>query len=204
MRLACFLPRFLALTALAVAAPSGARAQSAADSDALSAYDEQAVGVRHLVVPLRDGTTTDQQGRVLYSGEWDAFQGPDHHPIDEEAFFRIVGRDDLARRHHREAIVKRSLSVGGWVLVLGGAIATGVAVMPRAQPAVGYQGGGPAPYGLNPAWSLGAMGAGLVSIIVSHFLDPTPVNADEADRLARDHDRSLQSRFGLTDTAARD
>ena len=41
-----------------------------------------------------------------------------------------------------------------------------------------------------------------MTIVVSHYLDPTPIDADEADRLARDYDQSLRSRLGLTDTAA--
>lgn len=199
------LASLLALTAAAAAAPAVARAQSIADAaDPETAYEQQAVGVRHLVLPLRDGNTNDAAERLLYDGKWDAFAGRDHHPIDEEAFFRIVGRDDLAQRYHRTAIIKQTLTSGGWLLVVGGAIAATLAVMPGGQPAVEDPGNGSSTRPFSPVWGLAAMGTGIVSIIVGHFLDPTPVGADEADALARDHDQSLRDRPWISQTASRD
>ncbi len=48
----------LVLTAVA-AAPSAAHGQSAPSTDRQTAHEQQAVGVRHLVHPLRDGTTVE-------------------------------------------------------------------------------------------------------------------------------------------------
>ncbi len=201
------LASFLVLTAAVAAAPL-ARAQSAPAPDAQVAYEQEAIGVRSLVYPLRDGRMADEQGRVRYDGRWDAFHGPDHHPIDQAAFYRIVGRDDLLTRYEHRARVKVGVSVGGGVLLLGGTLLATVAQMMRQSQGVvdcASPGCGPvsSSQGISPAWGLAVAGTGLVGLVVAHYLDPTPIGADEADRLARDYDQSLRSRLRLTDTARR-
>ncbi len=205
------LASLLTLTAaLSFAAPSPAAAQAVQPDGDGATYERQAVGVRHLVYLRRDGATSDSEGRLLYDGKWDAFAGPDHHPIDEEAFFRIVGRDDLLRRYHRESTVKKSLTFGGGALIFGGLLFAAFATEPRyggAQPAIAARpppvpppipglrapsGASPSP---APAWSRPSSAI---------FLDPTPIDADAADALARSYDRSLQSRLGISETAARE
>ena len=54
---------------------------------------------------------------------------------------------------------------------------------------------------MSPSWGLAIAGAGLVGLIVGHYIDPTPINAGEADALARDYDQSLKSRLGISETA---
>jgi hypothetical protein len=199
MRLASF---FLTLTAV-VAVPAAGRAQSTPTSDAIAAYEKEAVLVRHLVLPLRDGTTADEQGHVRYTGKWDAFVGIDHHPIDEAAFYRIVGRDDLLHRYQVKARIKTGLALAGGALMLGGAMVAMIAQLERSSgvqvTCVGCARSGP-----SPLWGLAIAGTGLVTLITSGFLTPSPIDADEADRLASDHDRELRSRLGLTDTAGRE
>jgi hypothetical protein len=205
------LASLLTLTAaLSFAAPSPAGAQTDQPEDAGAAYERQAIGVRHLVVPRRDGATSDGEGHLLYDGKWDAFAGRDHHPIDEEAFFRIVGRDDLLRRYRREATVKKSLTFGGGALVFGGLLFAAVTAELRyggAQPAIGCEGTGclsadsRAP---SPVWGLAIAGTGLVSTIIGRLLDPTPIDAAQADALARCYDRSVQSQLGIAETSARE
>ncbi len=182
---------------------ASAHAQTAPPAAPASAYEAQSVGVRNLT-PL---PTVERS--PLPDTPWDAFQGRDHHPIDEEAFFRIVARDDLLRRYHHEALVKKSLTIGGGSLVFGGLVFAAIAATLRyggAQPAIGCDGPpctGNRP-GPSPGWGLAIAGAGAVSLIVGHLLDPTPIDADQADSLARDYDRPLQSRLGLSETAARE
>ncbi len=43
----------------------------------------------------------------------------------------------------------------------------------------------------------------MLSWLLGHVLDPTPIGAAEADRLAREHDEQLKTQFGLSDVAAR-
>jgi hypothetical protein len=203
MRLAYW---FVALL-VAAAAPASARAEAPAP-DPQAAYEQDAIGVRRLVYPLRDGRMADEQGHVRYDGHWDAFRGPDHHPIDQATFYRVVGREDLLARYQHEARIKKGVTIAGGALLLGGSIFAFIAEMAAptggvyACPAQGCY-GIQSPQGVSPIWGLAIAGAGLVGLVVGHYLDPTPIDADEADALARDHDHSLRTRLGLTDTAAR-
>ena len=199
MRLASFLVSWSFSAALC----ASARAQTDPPPAPASAYEAQAIGVRNLT-PL---PTAERS--VLPDNPWDAFQGRDHHPIDEEAFFRIVGRDDLLRRYHHQAVVKKTLSIGGGTLVFGGllfAAITAALTFGGAQPAIACEGppcsaNRPGP---SPIWGLTIAGAGVVSLIVGHSLDPAPIDADQADALARSYDQSLKSRLGISETAARE
>jgi hypothetical protein len=147
-----------------------------------AARGEEPVGVRTIVPLGRDGITVDHAATVT----WDAFQGRDHHPIDDEAFFRIVGREDLARRYHRAAVVKKSLTVGGGALVAGGLLFSFVQFWTEhgAQPATECASGCSASSRVSPAWGLAIAGTGLLSLLVGHAIDPTPIAAAEANRLA--------------------
>ncbi|HEY6475143.1 MAG TPA: hypothetical protein VI456_01095 [Polyangia bacterium] len=186
-----------------------ARAQSAPGPapDALGAYEEHALGVRNLRLPGRDLTVAADRQQWMYGPcTWDAFRGPDHHPISEEAFYRIVGGDDLLSRYEHKARIRKGLAIGGGVLLLGGAIFAAIAEVRRSAgfgepactgaPCASLPSPGP-----SPKWGFAIAGSGLVSLIVSGLIHPTPIDADEADRLARDYDQSLRCRLGLTDTA---
>ena len=200
MRLASLLVCSVSL----VARVNAARAESAPPPDPhnASSYEAGAVGVRNLT-PL---PTAERS--ALPDTPWDAFQGRDHHPIDEEAFFRIVGRDDLFRRYHRESVVKKTLSIGGGTLVFGGLLFAAITAALRyggAQPAIACEStpcsaSRPGP---SAVWGLAIAGAGVISLIVGHSLDPTPIDADQADGLARSYDQSLERRCGISETAAR-
>lgn len=181
-------------------------ARAEGGSDRLAAYQDEAVGVR-IIAPLgRDGSTADRGGTV----SWDAFQGRDHHPIDEETFFRVVGREDLVRRFHHRAVLKKSLMAGGGVAIAGGALYAlvtllsnqGPTVLPPCPSSATSCGISPS-HGPSPAWGLIGVGSGLASVLVGHLLNPSPIGAPEADRLARDHDEQLKAAFGLSDVAGR-
>lgn len=168
-----------------------ARAQAPADR--IAAYEDQAVGVR-TITPLG----SDQRPA---RPDWDAFQGRDHHPIDPEIFLRIVGRDDLARRYRHKEILKKSLTaIGGTAAVAGLLYAVVPYLILRSS------GGGCADGCSSPQPGIGGAGlaiaaAGLVTLLVGHTLNPSPIDAAEADRLARDHNDQLQPQLGLSDVA---
>ncbi len=173
-----------------------ARAQT--PDDRIAAYEDQAVGVR-AITPLGSDQRPARPG-------WDAFQGRDHHPIDPEIFLRIVGRDDLARRYRHEEILKKSLiAVGGTAAVAGllYALVPYLILSRMGQPAVDCNGGNcsSSQPGIS-GWGLATAAAGLVTLLVGHTLNPSPIDAAEADRLARDHNERLQPQLGLSDVAA--
>ena len=195
---------------LSAALCASAHAQTPSPAAPASAYDEQSVGVRNLGGASRELARSGERPDWMYAdGGWDAFRGSDHHPISEEAFYRIVGRDDLRLRYHREAVVKKSLTIGGGTLVLGGLLFAAVAAALRyggAQPAISCPRAPAVPATAGPEPRLGSRNRRRRRplLIVGHYLDPTPIDASEADLLARDYDRSLRSSLGISETAARD
>ncbi len=180
-----------------------ARAQAPTDGhvpvDRLAAYEDSAVGVR-TIVPLGSG---DRPA----TPNWDAFQGRDHHPISPDVFLRIVGRDDLARSYHRQDVARKTLMGVGGAAAIGGLFFSGIVMLARAgaQPAADCVGSGCEPQSAMSAarWGLAAAATGLVALIIGRAWDPTPVGADEAEALARDHDQRLRARLGLSAQAAR-
>jgi hypothetical protein len=167
-------------------------------------YQTQALGVRDLTTVRRDGTAGDRQHWLLPDGPWDAFQGADHHPIDDEAFCKIVGREDLLRRYQHKSIVKKSLTYGGSALLVGGLLfASALAIRDRNDNQILYLGGPPGRSpDPSPVWGLAAAGAGLAAVIAGHALDPRPIDADAAEGLARDYDRGLRTSLGISETAS--
>lgn len=163
----------------------------------------QALGVRDLTTVRRDGTAGDRQHWLFPDGPWDAFQGADHHPIDDEAFFQIVGREDLLRRYQHKSIVKKSLSYGGGALLVGGLLFASVAaVLDKDGDQTLYLGSAPPRSGPSPVWGLAVAGAGLAAAIAGHVLDPRPIDADAAETLARDYDRGLRTSLGISEVAS--
>ena len=106
---------------------ASAHAQTPSPAAPASAYDEQAVGVRNLGSGIATSPRSGERPDWMYAGKWDAFRGPDQHPISEEAFYRIVGRDDLLFRYQHKAAIKTALTVSGGALVLGGLIFAAIA-----------------------------------------------------------------------------
>ncbi len=51
---------------------------------------------------------------------------------------------------------------------------------------------------------LAIAGAGMVAILVGHNLDPTPIDTDQADALARSYDASLHASFGISEAVSRE
>jgi hypothetical protein len=191
------------LACLFAAASARAEAGSGAGTPE-DRYQTQALGVRDLTTGRRDGMAGERQHWLLPDGPWDAFQGADHHPIDDEAFFKIVGREDLLRRYQHKSIVKKSLTYGGSALLVGGLLfASAVAALERNEAQTLYLGSAPPQSsGPSPVWGLAVAGAGLAAAIAGHVLDPRPIDADTAEGLARDYDHNLRTSLGISETAS--
>jgi hypothetical protein len=192
---------------------ASAHAQMASPAAPAGTYDEQAVGVRSLGGTSGELPPSGERPSWMYAdGKWDAFRGPDHHPISQEAFYRIVGREDLLFRYQNRAAIKTAVTVSGGALVLGGLIFAAIADLPGGNGVYAATSACPSSSacspsgqaGVSPGWGLAIAGAGLVGLIVGHYIDPTPINAGEADALARDYDQLLKIRLGISETAARE
>ena len=173
--------------------PVGARAEPPAQVTGVAESAEAgSIGVRTL-------------GRHPSPGSrWDAFQGADHHPIDDETFYRIVGRDDLIRRERQRALAKGTLTLGGWALIGGGSVLCVISGLSADAQVRRADGTNPSSFPVLSVAGLAAIATGIASLIVSYNIAPVPIGAGEADALARDHDRALRDRLGISETAARD
>jgi hypothetical protein len=206
MRLALTVAAGLSFSAAICAS---ANAQTASVAAPPGSYDEEAVGVRSLGGSGGELPASGERPGWMYAdGKWDAFRGPDHHPISQEAFYRIVGREDLLFRYRHKAAIKTAVTVSGGALILGGLVFAGIADMLEQNEGY-YACASPScpassRSSVSPGWGLAIAGAGLVGLIAGHYLNPTPVNASEADSLARDYDQLLKRRRGISETAARD
>jgi hypothetical protein len=205
---------FLLGLSFSAALCGSAHAQTPSPPAPTSAYDEQAVGVRSLGAANRETPPSGERPDWMYAeGRWDAFRGPDHHPISQETFYRIVGREDLLFRYQNRAAIKTAVTVSGGALILGGLIFAAIADLENNRNNLYYASAYPCPSpgcapsdhsSVSPTWGLAIAGTGLVGLIVGHYLNPTPVNAGEADALARDYDQLLKSRLGISETALRE
>jgi hypothetical protein len=189
-----------------IVASSRARAETPLSANVDDKNEENAIGVRDLSPLRRDGAVGPRQSWMFADAQWDAFQGTDHHPIDEEMFFRIVGRDDLVRRYDHKSAVKKTLTYGGGALLVGGLVFAGTVASLNTNNNQNLYVGGSSPSSsvMSPVWGLAIAGAGLIAILVGHNLDPTPIDADQAGALARGYDRSLRPNSGISETASRE
>jgi hypothetical protein len=156
----------------------GGLARAQAPSDRIAAYERQWVGVRTIVPLALDGRSVDRAARPA----WDAFQGPDNHPIDQATFFRIVGREDLVRRSEHKLAVKSTLRVTGGVVIAAGLTWSALALLAHLEA------GGPAsctnpctstgawPGWIDPRLGLGVAAVGLVPYLIGRAIDPTPID----------------------------
>jgi len=131
---------------------------------------------------------------------WRVFRGGLDEELDPPAFYRLVGRDDLARAYQR----RQALMIGG--LVVSG-VAFGVAV------AMHYRGDDLESCTVQPNYfdqcahtethtqvpAIVAAGVGVVGGVVStyFFRNPHPVDEDEAKTLADAYNQHLRGQLGL-------
>jgi len=178
-------------------------ARGESPGDPIAAYERQAVGVRTIVPLALDGKTVDRAARPA----WDVFQGPDNHPIDEKTFFRVVGREDLVRRYDHKLAVKRTLKVTGGIAIATGLTWSLVTLLSRPRWAASNNCNNPCtdtgawPGWIDPRLGLGLAAVGVVPYLIGAAIDPTPIDAQEASALARQYDRQLRARLGLSDLA---
>lgn len=117
------------------------------------------------------------------SRRWVPFQGKDKRTLDHPAFYRLMGREDLAAAYKRNQGVQIGLLVGGLGLGI-----TGVVVL--------YEGGKSGDHTMAYA-GLGIMVGGVVSFMIARYYDVDPISEAEARELADEYNRSVLRRAGV-------
>lgn len=195
---------FAALLTVLVGLSASGIARADEPGDRIAAYERQSVGVRTIVPLALDGKTVDRAAKPA----WDAFQGPDNRPIDERTFFRVVGREDLIRRYDHKLAVKSTLKVTGGIAIATGLTWSALTLLAHARTGGSVScnnpctDGGTWPGWISPLPGLALAAVGLVPYLIGSAIDPTPIDAQEAGTLARQHDSQLKAALGLWDQAA--
>lgn len=159
--------------------------------------------------PVLDGTSD----APVLRHQWVAYRGPDHERLEPTAFYRQLGRPDLAAAYRRRQTIK-------WVAAAGGAVATvaAIAVMLKDEtvavdtrncrdqdPSCDLE-------AKNRAWNqeqdardrnltigMGIALAGVVAFGVGAYYQrrPHPISEREARKLGADYNRRVRERLGL-------
>lgn len=140
------------------------------------------------------------------------YEGKYKKPLEGEAFYQKLGRDDLLAEYQSRSTTKLTLKIVGGVVAVGGltfAIAS-LASSPDSHCSLGPN--------FESCWrrkdaaeartatkfwvgtGVGMVGTGLLMWGV--FRNPHPINASEAREMADGHNKRLRQELGLTDVPA--
>ncbi|HEY2028550.1 MAG TPA: hypothetical protein VGH20_05000 [Myxococcales bacterium] len=129
--------RSLSLLILFLATPAFAQTSEspALPPAAKAAYDSKYVTVGDAVTVTVDADTT------IVTNTYNLYQGQYRAPLDEDAFFDLAGRPDLATWYRNRQHLKEGLVVGGLAVAVGGlvALATTGCDVPLGSPSFGDQ-----------------------------------------------------------------
>jgi hypothetical protein len=134
--------------------------------------------------------------------EWLFLRGELDQPLDAPAFYRLVGRDDLAWAYHR----RHGLMIGSYVLAAAALTVAGVLFAANDDPFCEVEltpdGHGQClrirhPSSAASAWIL--LGVGVTGALVGTYFStrPQPIDVDDARALADAYNQRLRRRLGL-------
>jgi hypothetical protein len=154
-------------------------------------YDQQYVW-------FRDQQAARSSGAVLGDGTY-AFLGKKGWPLQGAAFYFAVGREDLARRYNSTVSAKSVLTWGGATGAL-----LGLLLVSSGDPGASNDFGGDRDSG-DDSDALGAtlLVGGLASWIIGLVLEPHPVSAKQARKLAAQYNARLKKELHLARVPAR-
>ena len=134
-------------------------------------------------IGFQDWVGTDHSGIIVTT--WATpFRGEDREPLPGASFYEVLGRPDLAAEYRRKASVRTIVMLTAIAPVIGGTILF-VANAAGAQSRGTYIVGGV------------VAGVGVAGLIGAAAMDPEPVDATTARRLARDYNLELAERLGV-------
>jgi len=144
----------------------------------------------------------ERSGSAARIPDWLFLRGELDQPLDPPAFYRLVGRDDLAWAYGR----RRGLKIGGFVLAGTSLLVAGVLLAGNDTPFCDYEltpdGHGRCLRTHHPSM-LGAAGAMLGVAVTSALIGfyfavrPQPISEDDARALADAYNQRLRHRLGL-------
>ena len=193
-----------ALAALLLLTSTAARAEEEPVVNPVGEFARTRVGF--------DGINIDTEDPRHLSSWTSPFLGDQHASLEGEAFYREVGRPDLADRFHARSNLRLALgAVGGGIIVAALVpLAYGIhnqADMPEAVCQTRATNGSCVSTTimvsndalLNGGIEAGVIaGVGLIIALIGYGLESQPIDAVEAHELAARHNRGLRARLGLS------
>lgn len=124
------------------------------------------------------------------------YQGKYKKPLAGSDFYEAIDRPDLASSYQTRQIVRWSLMGVGYAGLIGGALYPVLATDDCSAADLDCD--------MSSKWITGGviMGGGLVLAVIGGAINPHPIEATEARRLADEHNGRLKERLGLTSRAA--
>jgi hypothetical protein len=184
------MPRPLLALLLSLALPALAAPESKS-ADPQEAYDQSFLWFREIdVVSLQSGSILKQFAVPL--------QGKSGRPVDGQAFYRLVGRRDLAEKYGDRSDAKLGLTIAGVALAVGG---TAVGIYGLSNLSANCTN----PPGLVPTCSGpdatpliaggGLIAVGGVLAAIGFAMDPNPVDLPQRRDLADNYNKSLREKL---------
>jgi pyruvate/2-oxoglutarate dehydrogenase complex dihydrolipoamide acyltransferase (E2) component len=178
--------------------PAAGAAAEPAPQEPQRRYDEEYIQLEDYAwVSGSHGETSTAIRTVPYQGKY-------RKPLESAEFYRAVGRPDLEAAYLERQGTRTALMAAGLAGMLGGALYTmasfhQAAPDPTAGPEVFRQQAEAAARAQNEAmWiGLGISLGGLVLAAIGLSMNPHPVTAPEARRLADEHNQQLRQELGL-------
>jgi hypothetical protein len=193
-----------------VAPPAPPRRQAPANpevppADALEQYEQRHIGFDELVaVSTRTGMVMSQWA-VPYEGKY-------KKPLEGDAFYRKVGREDLVTAYNDKMSTKTAIAVLGGAALVGGGIVSVVALTSPREDCSALSSDFGACINRNSqrmsekittaTVGLGIAGAGVGLMTAAIYINPHPVNSSEARELADGYNKKLKVELGLSEEGA--
>ncbi len=139
------------------------------------------------------------------------YEGKYKKPLEGEAFYRKIGRDDLVAKYASRSATKLTFKIVGGVAAVGGltfAIASLAAEQedcplgPEFSACWGRRSAAEARTATKFWVGAGVSMVGVGLLMWGAFLNPHPIDASEARELADGHNKRLRQELGLTDVPA--
>jgi len=173
--------------------------------NALEQYEQRHIGFDELVaVSTRTGMVMSQWA-VPYEGKY-------KKPLEGEAFYQKVGREDLVTAYQEKMSTKTAIGVLGGAAIVGGGILSVVSLTGPRQDCSVLSSDFSACMERNrqrfnenmttALVGLGIAGAGVGLLTATLYINPHPVTPSEARELADAYNQKLKVELGLSDEGA--
>ncbi|WP_257459569.1 hypothetical protein [Archangium lipolyticum] len=171
-------------------------------ADAVEQYEQRHIGFDELVA------VSTRTGAVM--SKWTMpYEGKFKKPLDGEAFYQKLGRNDLVDAYQSKMTLKTVTGIAGGAAIVGGAILSITALSSKHEDCDAFSPDFRACFERNRTRfdstrttmlaGIGTVGVGIGLLGVTLLINPHPITPSEARELADGYNKQLKAELGLTD-----